>query len=338
MKFKLLRLFVNKSLLCAGGLLVIQQILAASSSFWIAGFIRSIQESQNPLLWLGLYMSSLFLPYFPGAASIVQMAKAKALISVEFVGQFREKFRGCLLRWSNSKDHSQTASILSGEAPQALGAHLDYIYHFSSCGLNVLLNLVAVAVIVDLSYLASYAIGITLAGIVLKIQAKRKRGLSLEAQSERIRWTETVLALWDNVLLNNKYNLDLWSRSADERAAQLVSKQVGLERFSQRVSVVLAFLLLGPTFVLVTYLVIQNLAHPLFLGLIAVTLPRLFQVLAYSYEFLFLLSAFPAQRARVETILTPLETAPKSEMDTDEIKHRVQWDSIVCSSSDGSRS
>jgi ABC-type bacteriocin/lantibiotic exporter with double-glycine peptidase domain len=316
-------------------LLLIQQGIVASSSIWISGLIIAIQEAQNPLAWLGLYMISLFLPYPPGAASLVVLEKGQALLAIRYVQVFKENWKGKVLHWSDRRQHSRTTSLLTGESTHALQAYLSYIYQMTSCLLNVALNLLVISLIIDWVYIFSFSAGLFLAGMALRMQQRRKATLSLQAQQERIRWAEILLNLWDNVLLNNPLNIRIWSSLFSERGKRLVLSAVGLERFSQTISVTLALLLLSPTFVAVVVLVVRHLQDPIFLGLIAVTLPRLFQLLAYAYEFLFLVSSFPTQKTQVQTILDAMSPDDEQSNKLSSIEHRVHWDQLRCSRSDG---
>lgn len=316
-------------------LLLTQQLIVASSSVWISGLIVAIQEAKNPLVWLALYMLSLFLPYPPGAASLVVLEKGQALLAIRYVQVFKENWKGKVLHWSDRQKHSRITSLLTGESAHALQAYLSYIYQMISCAMNVVFNLLIIALIIDWAYIFSFAVGLFLVGIALRLQRKRKAELSLNAQQERIRWTEILLNLWDNVLLNNRLNIRVWGSLFSERGRKLVLSAVGLERFSQMISVTLALLLLSPTFVAVVVLVVQHLQDPIFLGLIAVTLPRLFQVLAYAYELLFLISGFPAQKTQVHTILDAVSPDDEQQNTLSLIERRVHWDQLRCSKSDG---
>jgi len=317
-------------------LLIMQQIIVASSSIWLASFITAVQGLHDPLIWLAFYVASLLVPYLPGAASLIVLERAQTMLAINFVHRFQDKWTGCVLLWPNRKEHARTSSLLTGEASQALHAHLGYYYHMLSCTLNVLLNLVVIALIVDWTYLVSFAIGMVLAGILLLMQRNRKRLLALLAQQERIQWTAVLLGLWDNVLLGNRYNLQMWTRLFSERGQKLMLTAVGLERFSQMISVSLAFLLLTPTLCLVTILVIQHLHDPPFLGIVAITLPRLFQMLSCAYELLFLASGLPAQRSRIRTVLDALRPSQTTQETPSTFEKRLHWQQLQCSQTDDS--
>ncbi|MGK5595750.1 MAG: hypothetical protein ACSNEK_10400 [Parachlamydiaceae bacterium] len=121
------------------------------------------------------------------------------MANVQFINQFSNIYRGQVATWAKPSDHCTTASILTGEVPQTINGYLDYIYHFTSFGLNVFCNLIIIAFIIEPWLLISYLVGIGLAFLVLKIQNKSKKTLSLRAQQGRIKWTSMLLKAWNNI-------------------------------------------------------------------------------------------------------------------------------------------
>lgn len=312
-------------------LLFIQQLIVASSTIWITRLIAHIQEGSLSLFFLGLYLGSLILPYFPGSAALIEMAKAKTRANVHFINHFTSIYKGQILEWTNSTHHSTKSSILTGEAPQTINGYLDYIYHFASSSLNVVLNLLTLAFIIEPLLLVSYGIGIFFAFLILKFQKSWKKVLALRAQQGRIKWISILLKAWDNVLLNNRYNFQIWEEKADKRGRRLIGSNLKLEGFGQGVSIAMAFVLMVPSFALVCYLAIVRAQDLTWLAMMVVILPRLFQVLNYSYEMLFLLSDFPMQKSRLKTVVKLLE--PTQLVDPlkarQQLEKRIQWDKIT---------
>lgn len=326
--------FFNQDVFFAFCLLIAQQLIVASSTIWITSLIANIQQGTFSYPLLGLYLTSLFLPYFPGAGALIEMTKAKMKANVQYIDSFAHIYRGQIVEWTNSSQHSSISAMLTSEGPQAINGFLDYSYHFGSCGLNVLFNLTILAFIIDPWLLASYSVGILLAFLVLKIQKKLKKRLSLKAQQGRVKWISMVLKLWDNVLIDNSYNFTIWKNKIDYRAKRLAKSGIELEKVSQGVSIGMAFLLLGPSFALICYLPILHEFNLTILAIMVVALPRLFQVLSYSYEMLFVLADFPMQTSRLKTITKLLDSSNlySSEQASLALKKRIQWDKIRISS------
>jgi len=82
-----------------------------------------------------------------------------------------------------------------------------------------------------------------------------------------------------------------------------MEKTIKLERFRQFISISMAFSLMAPTFFCVVFLAYQKINDPLWLAMLTVILPRLFQSLSYSYELLFLFSNLPIKTLNFNTVL-----------------------------------
>jgi len=320
----------NSNVSLAIGLLVIQQLIVASSTIWITLLIAGIQQGSFSYSLLGLYLAALLLPYLPGGLALIEITKAKMRANIQYIDNFANIYRGHISEWSNATQHSKTASILTSEAQQTINGFFDYVYRFASCGLNVALNLIIIAVILDYWLLASYAIGISLAFLILKYQKKIKTVLSLKSQNSRIKWISMLLKAWDNVLINNLYNYSIWQEKTRQRGKRLVGSGVKLEYLSQGVSIGMALVLFAPTFALIAYLPIIYEFDLTALAIMVVALPRLFQVLSYSYELLYVLADFPMQKSRMKTVKMLLESPNLSDAEQayQKLEKRIFWDKI----------
>jgi hypothetical protein len=308
--------------------LFIQQLIVASSSIWITRLILHISEERPSLIWLWLYLGSLILPYLPGALALVEISKAKAMASVNYVHKFAALFPGKIVTWSSHDQQAAKSSLLSGEAYPTITGFIDYFYHLSASSLNVIFNLIAFAILIDPNFILSCVIGMFLSSLILLFQKHTRTRLALKAQQSRIKWTSLLLKAWDNILLSNQYNLKIWKDKAKERGNRLIGKTIELEKFSQSISIGMAFALMGPSILLVIYLGMKHVQDLAFLAILTVLLPRLFQILTYSYETLFLLSDFPMQKAKLNTVLSVLDTE-KYEENREILENRIDLKKIA---------
>ncbi|PCI92433.1 hypothetical protein COB11_07400 [Candidatus Aerophobetes bacterium] len=90
----------------------------------------------------------------------------------------------------------------------------------------------------------------------------------------------------------------------------------------------MAFTLLAPSFFLVCYLAVIHVNDFTWLAIMAVALPRLFQILSYSYEMLFILADFPMYKSRLKTVMELLEPSHKGESNHRQLEKRIRWDAI----------
>jgi len=321
---------LSQALVIAFLLLLIQQLIVGSSTIWITKLIGSVQAKTPAFFWLGFYLASLFLPYFPGAGALIAIAKAKVNSQVGFIDKFAEVYQGNIVEWLSSSHRAKKTSTLTGETLRVIDSYLEYIYHLASSGLNVTINIIVLSFVIDPLFLLSYGVGLGSSLGILLWQKKAKRKYAIRAQQGRIKWVEMLLKAWDNILLNNRYNLFLWKHKAEARGRRLQNSALKLERFSQAISISMAFSLLAPSFLLVCLLAYFRITDFVFLAMLVVVLPRLFQILSYSYELLFYLADFPLEKSRLETItnlVNPLSKVQNKEA-LDELEKRVKWSSL----------
>ena len=333
-----MRLTTNFSLFRAhawkgAGLVVIQQLIAVSSTIWITRFIASIQRSEPWGLWLGLYLASLILPYLPGALALISLTKAKAQGCIDYVNYFVAAHSGRVTEWADQGNRSHKESILSGQAIPVIRHYLDYSYHLLSTSLNVILNIVTVAIVLAPSFLVAFAVGLSAAAFVLYLQKKRKGALALDAQQSQIRWTAILLRLWDNVVLGNRHNMEQWIDRSTKRAGHFQKSTVHLESFSQGISVAMAFCLMVPVFATTGYLAFVNQANIVWLGMLAVVLPRLFLILSYSYDMVLVLADIPMQRKQFKTVTDTLDLSQFLDPHhaAERFGERIQWEKLQVS-------
>jgi hypothetical protein len=296
MKTKNFLLISNRYFWLTLALIFLQQFIVATSIVWITQFIFKLQSKEFSLLFLCLYFSSLILPYFPGALSLVLLAKSKVVAISKYALDFAKIYKGKVNEWGEDSNKNKKSTLLTAEAPQTISYILDYFYSLTASFLNVLLKIVTVALIIEPILFITFIIGLGLCLLILTYQKKLKKVLTLKAQQGRLKWIMMLMQAWDNVLLNNNYNFRIWTSKTDLRSKRFIGSAVKLEKFSQVISVLLAFCLILPTFVALLFVAFERREDFIWLSMMAVTLPRLFQVLTNSYELLFMVSDLTMQK------------------------------------------
>lgn len=326
--------FLFNRLFCAAAFaLLLQQLIVATSTIWLTQLIRGVQAEHFSFIWLVLYMLSLLLPYFPGGYASTKLAQAKETAIYDYVAKFRQVYEGKIFDWSSSIQKRKALTLLSQEAPHTIGTATHFFYELWSIGLNVSLNLVIVSLLIEPYLFVTYFIGLCIAALILKIQKGRRKILALRAQQGRTNWTSIILKAWDNVLIGNVYNLSFWDKKFQQRGERLVVTSVKSQAFGQWVGIALAFALLIPSFTMLGVEAWYRSGDLIWLAMMVVVLPRLFQILGYSYELLFLISDLTVQKSQLETVLQLLE--PKN-IDEKEIGKRIKWDRLKILSPDDS--
>jgi ABC-type transport system involved in cytochrome c biogenesis ATPase subunit len=148
--------------------------------------------------------------------------------------------------------------------------------------------------------------------------------LSLKAQNSRISFLTTLLNAWDNVVLGNGYNFGLWDRKANRASLSYVNRNLHTARFRQWFSVLIAALTFIPSFFVVIQMVVKYQSNPLVLSAIAVTLPRLFMILNFTYDLLKSAFCWPSQKKILERVQAMIGKNQEGSSFT----NRIQWGKI----------
>ncbi|MCB1149601.1 MAG: hypothetical protein KDK48_05485, partial [Chlamydiia bacterium] len=280
-----------------------------------------------------LYMSSYLLAYFPAAGALALMAKAKADMQTDLVDSFVAAGKGRVSWWSDKEKKKAASTLLTGEAPTVISTYLDYIYYFGQSVILVSLNLFALGVIVEPLLVVSYFVGLALAILILILQRRGKIRLALKAQQARLKWLSVVMTAWDNVVLNNAHNFQIWQSQVQRRSERYRQKALHLGIFTQLISILMSFSLFLPTLGLLLTLALMRSTEYAWLAVAIVTLPRLSEVLTCSYEALYYFADHPQQKAQLGTVMALLDHA---DHDPITMLQRVSWDKITVMGPGGS--
>jgi ABC-type transport system involved in cytochrome bd biosynthesis fused ATPase/permease subunit len=211
---------------------------------------------------------------------------------------------------------------LTSESRQTLSAVTQFIHRLTGSGLNVLFNIAVISILIDRRFALAYAISSVCSAILYKFMLRQQTELATHAQTTRVDLTRTLLSVWDNVVLGNRYNLRLWKKTADQDFDQASASAIRLSDFNQVMSVSIALVTLLPS---VAVVILSALAHQtdrVALAALVVTLPRLFMILNYTYEVLVLGSEWNEHKAKISGVVAALKPGRQ------DLLSRIQWSKI----------
>ncbi len=304
--------------------LIIQQLIVASSNFWIVALIRDIQTNSMIYVSLSLYLISLLLPYLPGSIAIIYQEKWKYSLILNLSESFKKTHNSNQKIWADKDSKETRIAMLSNEGINALTEFTEYVYNLLSTALNVLFNVTALAILITGEFGVSYLISLVLVACMMLLQQTKQEKLSVKAQNARISFLKTLLNSWDNIVLGNRYNFNLWEKRSLRASHSFVNRNLHIIRFRQWFSVLIAAFTFVPSFLVVIQMVVKNHSNPLVLSAIAVTLPRLFMILNFTYDLLKLAFYWPSQKK----ILERVEMMVGNNQEGSSFTHRIRWEKI----------
>ncbi|MBI4041219.1 MAG: hypothetical protein HY390_05070 [Deltaproteobacteria bacterium] len=319
----LYKLFISRYGIFCFVFLIIQQLIVCSSTLWLTHLVISVQTGQQIWINLLLFLLSLSLPYFPGAAASIMLSQWRQITIGKYIDAFISKKKNAITLWSQKNAKEEQTAFLTAEGQETLKNTLTYFYDLCATGLNVGFNILVLSAVVEPKYAIGYGLGLVLAGLLFKFQKNKQKQLAALAQLSRVSLVKILLNAWDNILIGNHYNFNLWNKETKHRFEISRNSNVHAETLQSLVSIGIAFTTLVPVFIVIILHVSQHLHEPAILSIFVVTLPRLFGVLNYTYELLTLLFQWTTHQEKLAGVRKIL-----SETLNESLPERIRWAKI----------
>ena len=321
-------LLVNRYGIGSFAILTIQQAIEASSTLWLVFVMQSITSGEPFFTYLLFYLSTLVLPYIPGCIACILRIYWKQEALRSFVNSFIASNRGNIGDWNNQGMREEKLSILTGEAPTAINALIDYIFDLYSYISSVFFNIIALSIVVEPLFAVAYGISVSTVIFVMGLKRSQQKKLTNNALTARIDLTQSLLAAWDNVLIGNDYNFKLWIEKKTQRLNRSLRRNIDLERFDQVMAIVVSLMTSIPSLIVVIYFVYINQHDPVRLSSFIVTLPMLFLILSYTYQTLSLAFRWGMHKSKLIALFKAIQpSSPLPEM-PEMMERKVKWDKI----------
>lgn len=318
-------LIFNRYGITSFAILTLQQAIEATSTLWLVFVMQSITSGQPFFLYLLLYLSTLVLPYIPGCIAFVQRIYWKQEALRSFIHAFITSNRGNIGDWNNQGLKEEKLSILTGEAPTAINALIDYIFDLYSYIASVFFNIIALSVVVEPLFAVAYGISISTVILVMKLKRKTQRHLTKKALTARVDLIQSLLAAWDNVLIGNEYNFKLWVDKKTQRLNRCLQRNIDLERFDQIMAILVSLMTSVPSLLVVIYFAWIHRHDTVRLSSFIVTLPMLFLILSYTYQTLSLAFRWGMHKSKLIALFKAIEPSMHH---SETISKKVKWDKI----------
>lgn len=309
-------------------MMTIQQVIEASSTFWLVTLMTQITTGQPFIPYLLIYLTSLLLPYIPGCIGQILKASWKQDAQRSFINSFVAVNKNNIGEWSKKGLKEEKLSILTSEGPNTLNLFIDYVWEIVTYALSVFFNILALSIVVEPMFALSYVVSVTCVVLIMKLRRRTQRQLTQKALIARVDLCQSLLAAWDNVLLGNEYNFKLWSERTLQRLKRCLQRNVDLERFDQVLAISVSLITALPSLLVVVYFMIKYQGDMVRLTSFVVILPLLFMILSYTYQTLSLGFRWAMHRSKLITIYRAIKPITDSSI---LMERKIKWPKIVAS-------
>lgn len=316
------KFFLDRFAYTCFGTLFLQQLIIASSTIWVALMAEEMAQGANFTLSLILYLVSLVAPYLPEALSVVLCSHWKQMAFTEFIKRFIKTRQHDSLNWNDQINREETISVLNSEGQATLTAMADHIYNCAFYFFSVLLNITAIAILIEPKFAIAYAFSLILIFFVMQLQGGKQALLAQRTQQARLQLGHSLLTVWDNVLLGNGYNFNLWIKKIGTRLQRTNRLNLLCAIFTQWLTLLVSLLIFLPSIGVAIYslLALEGETGPL--TALLISLPRLFLILGYTQLVFSYFAQWNIHKAKLKMIKDILKTPPTQ---PEILNRRINW-------------
>jgi ABC-type transport system involved in cytochrome bd biosynthesis fused ATPase/permease subunit len=308
------------------------EIISASSSLWLVKIMQRITADQEFITFLMLYLGSLLLPSIPWCLAFIFRTSWRQEAQREFIRAFVTSNKSNIAEWGNKGMREQKMSLLTSEGPQTLNNFIDYAFEVASYALSVFCNIIALSIVVEPLFLMAFSLSLLSVILIMKLRKRAQRQLTKKALTARIDLSQSLLGAWDNVLIGNDYNFQLWQERTHTRMNRCLQKNVDLERFDQIMAILVSLITMVPALIVVVYFVITYQGDKTKLASFFVTVPILFLILSYTYLMLGHAFRWGIHKSKLTCVYQAIQPAKTEE---GEMTRRVKWPKIELTMNEG---
>ena len=277
------KLILNRHLQVALLFLLIQQIIVASSTYFIARLAQSLTEESISILYVVLFAVSLVAVYVPAYYCVTNTERAKYDAHKLYNDNFHTVFLGKTYLLSSDELQSTATTTLAQESNYTLETVIDSIFDISALVLNVLFNVLVIAWFLDGTLLLGYAVGIVFASMFVHFRRHALKTAAKTDQQSRLNLTAKLFDSWDNVVIFNKHNYTLYNNIVQKSFAIAKNNSVKSTSIQHINSSLGMIILMLPVFLVTAFIFNKNWHDAATMAVLIATLPRQIQLLQMCY-------------------------------------------------------
>ncbi len=303
------KIISNKHLRIALVFLLIQQIIVASSTYFIARLAQSLTEDTISILYMVLFALSLVAVYVPAYFCVTNTERAKYDAHKLYNDRFHTIFLGKTYLLSSDELQSTATTTLAQESNYTLETVIDSIFDISALVLNVLFNVLVIAWFLDGTLLLGYAVGIISASMFVHFRRHTLKMAAKTDQQSRLSLTTKLFDSWDNVVIFNKHNYTLYNNIVQKSFATAKNNSVKSTSIQHINSSLGMIILMLPVFVVTAFIFNKNWHDAATMAVLIATLPRQIQLLQMCYALIGYHTSIGVIKTMLDGILEVLQPA-----------------------------
>ncbi|SCU73313.1 conserved membrane hypothetical protein [Cupriavidus necator] len=286
-------------------LILVHQGIIAASSYFLTRLIEAFQAGADYRPYLFQYLLTMVLPYLPGCASLLALQVWINQAHRRFSARLPATIFGHTDKHSDNSLREATEAAYSRNSFAALKDYLTFLHQFATLALNSALSIVVLALLLPANLLEGYTASVLASITLILLLRPGVHSLSTKTETALISYGEVLSQVWDNSVLGNRYNFDLWNSYREQLASKYYRQSFKLQCLKQAGNIALALISLLPTTYLIIGAVQSKSAEPILIAAIVVNLTRVFHILNSLSGLVNQILDFSAMNARIRVMMRP---------------------------------
>ena len=323
--------FVFRILLAAG----LAQAVGAVGTVFLADAVTHTHDASGLVNSLFVFFICVSFAYLPDLWVGVSYQRWQIELMVWLRDGFLQRYGAKCYLWQNRQVKETVQPFLVGEAQAVLEGAASYFLNLGLFCLSFLFGLGAIVWLLDSWFLAFYIFLLVLGMSSARIVMPKLERLAELRQKSRVRYDQSLLKIWDSVVLGNIYSHRLWLASNKNRVSRLekisLKQEIHQRFFENGVAVIFKLLL----FLALAMSIHLHGADYEYLSVLVITIPKqlqLVQLLADSVEYWAEWGNLKGELAGLEKNISDKHFAREHHVVTNtekELQDRIKWNGIV---------
>lgn len=308
--YNYLKLLYSNNFLLSILATIAQQIIVASSTYFIAMLAQSVVVGNLDSTLIVLFILSLTIVYLPSSLSSYYLSKAMYTSLDKYIRIFIKNFKGITRLRSDKNFSNKRKPFFCTESWIVIEDSLYFVSAWFSTIINVVLNTIVLSFVIDSKVFLAYLLAIPLIICSLKFTSKKIEKYSTLDQKKRAGMMQQLNNSWDSMLIGNLYNFNIWELRFKKTIAESKKTNLKTVKWVESVSSISMVLSLIPILGMALYYIDINKKNTVVLATIIATFPRQIQLIQYLSDIVYYATQWSGKKSKINGLIEATKPFP----------------------------
>lgn len=305
--------------------LLMQQVLVAFSTYFAIQLTRSIVESSDYLHYALALIAAILLNYLPGIFYAIYTEKVIYNAVNRYTHQFIKINKSRISQYTSSEFREQKEPWLTNESSLVIHEAVSESFNCLSLLLNITFNMLVIGFVLDTGFLIAYCLSVSILLIVMMFSKRYIAKASEDAQQSRNTLQSCLLQAWDNIFINNHYNLKNWQLKFSDNWRSCKQRNIHYVMQTCTWGMLAMTLALLPILGIMLQRYFSSQGNIALLAAMAVVLPRQLQIIQNVFSLFSSAMSWIGLKMKISNLAKDLFICSYR----NDLNQRIRWDKIT---------